>query len=236
MDTAWKERNSCALFDSPFCLSLHYAFETEDKLISVFELKPGITLRWRWPHNKKFPNNIKTKAWLAAMALGVKEMKDKNVVHLDGHPDNMMTDELGYPVWIDFGCSQTGITEPDKGGSWHIIGWPGGHIPETRENQRNGKKQHGYMSDWYIYGHYFYSALAGHRMDHKSREADVECKAENEKHIKKDAKDIIRKLTEFDPLKRLGINGWSDIRDHPFFKEIDWEKVQNREYDLSGLP
>ena len=89
------------------------------------------------------------------------------------------------------------------------------------------------MSDWYIYGHYVYAALNGHSVMDHARKHDQEPK---EKHISKDAKDIIRKLTEFDPLKRLGINGWSDIRDHPFFKGIDWEKVQNREYDVSGLP
>jgi len=60
-------------------------------------------------------------------------VKDKNVVHLDGHPDNMMYDELGYPVWVDFGCSQTGITEPDKGGNYRIIGWPRDRVPELRE-------------------------------------------------------------------------------------------------------
>jgi len=57
-------------------LALHYAFETEKKLCNVFELRCGETFRWGWPHNKKFPNNLKTKAWLAAMALGVKEMKE----------------------------------------------------------------------------------------------------------------------------------------------------------------
>ena len=132
--TAWRERNSCALLRSPFTLALHYAFETSHKLFTVLDYKWGKTFKWGWPHGKKMKcDDLKTKVWLAAMALGVKEMKDKNVVHLDGHPDNMMYDELGYPVWVDFGCSQTGITEPDKGGNYRIIGWPRGRVPELRE-------------------------------------------------------------------------------------------------------
>lgn len=73
----------------------------------------------------------------------------------------MMTDELGYPCLIDFGCSQIGITEPDKGGVDHIIGWPNGVVPELRTRNDNGEKVFGYMSDWYVYGHYIYSALNG---------------------------------------------------------------------------
>lgn len=122
------------LFDCPFALGLNFSFETAKKMCNVYPLIAGKMFDWGWPEGKKMKcEALTTKVWLAALALGVKEMKDKNVVHLDGHPANMMYDELGYPVWVDFGCSQTGITEPDKGGHWEIIGWPGGIIPETRE-------------------------------------------------------------------------------------------------------
>ena len=87
------------------------------------------------------------------------------------------------------------------------------------------------MSDWYIYGHVFYAAVAGHRFGMGIGASPAEAKEEG---ISDDAKDIIRKLTEHDPNKRLGINGWSDIRDHPYFKGIDWEKVNRREYDLEN--
>lgn len=48
-----------------------------------------------------------------------------------------------------------------------------------------------------------------------------------------DAKDIIGKLCEVHPSKRLGNlrGGAADIKSHPWFKDIDWEKMYNRELD-----
>jgi len=49
-----------------------------------------------------------------------------------------------------------------------------------------------------------------------------------------DAKDIIQKLLDRDPTKRL-----SDpdlIKQHPFFKTIDWERLENKEIPPPFVP
>lgn len=48
-----------------------------------------------------------------------------------------------------------------------------------------------------------------------------------------DAKDIISKLCQVDPTKRLGNlrGGAADVKGHPFFKTIDWKKLYNRQLD-----
>lgn len=132
-------------------------------MCNVYELKAGKALDWDWPHNKKRKDDFDLKVFIGAMALGIKHMHEKNVVHLDGHPANMMTDEKGYPVWIDFGCSQTGITKPNEGCNTHVVGWPGGQVPEIKafhrgkgigkdENGKDHPKGFGQMTDWYILG------------------------------------------------------------------------------------
>ena len=40
---------------------------------------------------------------------------------------------------------------------------------------------------------------------------------------------MLRKLIEKDPNKRLGIHDKKEIKSHPFFKGIDWEKLKNKE-------
>jgi serine/threonine protein kinase len=43
-------------------------------------------------------------------------------------------------------------------------------------------------------------------------------------------KDLLLKLLEKDPTRRLGIkNGIKDIKDHIFFQGVDWEKVARKE-------
>jgi len=45
------------------------------------------------------------------------------------------------------------------------------------------------------------------------------------------AKDIILRLLNRNPKKRLGtITGADEIKKHPFFKNIDWNKLYNRSY------
>lgn len=43
------------------------------------------------------------------------------------------------------------------------------------------------------------------------------------------AKDLIEKLLVVDPTRRLGYNGAQEIKDHPYFKDVDWEHVYEEE-------
>lgn len=49
--------------------------------------------------------------------------------------------------------------------------------------------------------------------------------------IEKSAKDLISKLLQKIPTNRLGsINDAEDLKSHPFFKSIDWDKLRNKQY------
>ncbi|CCH62281.1 hypothetical protein TBLA_0G03450 [Henningerozyma blattae CBS 6284] len=48
---------------------------------------------------------------------------------------------------------------------------------------------------------------------------------EEAEFVTPEAKDLILKFLERDPLKRLGSNGATEIKNHPYFKGINWEKV-----------
>lgn len=50
------------------------------------------------------------------------------------------------------------------------------------------------------------------------------------------AKDIIDRLLEPDPAKRLGSNGIDEIKKHPFFEEIDWEKIKKKQITPPIIP
>ena len=52
-----------------------------------------------------------------------------------------------------------------------------------------------------------------------------------------DAKDFISNLLIKEPTLRLGSKSLeSNIKDHPFFKDIDWEKLENGELTAPSIP
>ena len=58
------------------------------------------------------------------------------------------------------------------------------------------------------------------------------------KSFSEDARDLLTKLLERDPKKRIGhgVNGTEDIMAHPFFSTIDWEKLATKEAKPPFIP
>ena len=48
-------------------------------------------------------------------------------------------------------------------------------------------------------------------------------------YFSEDLKDLMKKLLEKDPDKRFGVFDKDEIKQHPFFKGIDWEKLEKKE-------
>jgi len=50
-----------------------------------------------------------------------------------------------------------------------------------------------------------------------------------EDSFSEDLKDLLTKLLTKYPKKRLGYKGAEEVKKHPFFKNIDWEALLNKE-------
>ena len=50
------------------------------------------------------------------------------------------------------------------------------------------------------------------------------------------AKDLLTRLLDRRPERRLGANGASEIKAHMFFDQIDWRKLLQRKYEPSFKP
>lgn len=51
----------------------------------------------------------------------------------------------------------------------------------------------------------------------------------------KNAKDLIDKLLKVNPYERLGYNSYGDLKAHPFFEDIDFEKLESRELEVPDI-
>ena len=105
-------------------------------------------------------------------------------------------------------------------------------IEQGRKGTEN--KGHGLMVDVYSLGVLLYEMLVGLPPFYDSSKTEMYKKILNNKpkfpnHVPAKAKDLITKLLEKDPSKRLGaINGFKDIKDHPYCQTIDWIRIKNR--------
>lgn len=56
--------------------------------------------------------------------------------------------------------------------------------------------------------------------------------------VSSEAKDLVLKLVEKDPAKRIGCNagGAEELKAHPFFRDIDWDKLYAKEITPPYIP
>ena len=53
--------------------------------------------------------------------------------------------------------------------------------------------------------------------------------------IDKTARNLIDRLLEPNPTDRLGVNGYKELKTHPFFEDLDFEHLENREMEVPGI-
>jgi protein kinase A len=52
----------------------------------------------------------------------------------------------------------------------------------------------------------------------------------------RESADFINKLIQRKPAHRLGLNGPDEVKDHPWFKNFDWNKLYHKEIPSPFIP
>ena len=230
------ERNLLSKLKHPFIVNMHFAFQDFSKLYLVMDLLSGGDLRYHIAKNKTFTEQ-ETKFFISNLILSLEYIHSQKIIHRDVKPENLVLDSKGYVRLTDFGVAK--INEPDN--SSETSGTPGYMAPEVLLIQN-----HSYAADFFALGVIGYEFMKGYRPYlGRSRKEIKDLIISKQAKIRKEdlpkgwgmvAADFINGLLQRKPNKRLGYQNISDIKEHPWMKDIDWELLNNKELEAPFLP
>ncbi|XP_051737582.1 ribosomal protein S6 kinase alpha-3 isoform X1 [Ctenopharyngodon idella] len=222
------ERDILVEVNHPFIVKLHYAFQTEGKLYLILDFLRGGDLFTRLSKEVMFTEED-VKFYLAELALALDHLHGLGIIYRDLKPENILLDEDGHIKLTDFGLSKESIDHENK--AYSFCGTVEYMAPEV-VNRRG----HTYSADWWSYGVLMFEMLTGtlpfQGKDRKETMTMIlKAKLGMPQFLSSEAQSLLRSLFKRNPSNRLGAgaDGVEEIKRHPFYATIDWNKLFRRE-------
>ena len=229
------EKEILQTIDYPLLCGLVFCFQTEERIYFVMPFLSGGEL---FQHLRKFRtfDEDKVRFYGAQIALALEYLHSKGIVYRDLKPENILMDEDGYLKLADFGMAKK-LKEDEKAMSF--CGTPEYLAPEIITMEGHDK-----MADWWSFGILLFEMLCGlppFYVENLDKMYDMiknnPVKFPKRISLSEDAKDIIKKLLEKNPKKRLGAhNGIEEIKKHPFFASIDFDLIVEKKIKAPFIP
>ncbi|CAL1712067.1 unnamed protein product [Somion occarium] len=229
------EQGMLSQVQHPFIINLWGSFQDHTNLYMVMDFVPGGELFTLLRRSNRFPDPV-AKFYAAEVALALNYLHSLHVIYRDLKPENILLNFDGHIKIADFGFAKY-----CENVSWTLCGTPDYLAPEIIANARYNNSV-----DWYALGVLIFEMLSGLPPFH---EPDANPVTLYEKistgptcikwpAFNPNATDLILKFMERDPSKRYGNlrNGAGDVFAHPWFREVDWERLKNREIQAPYLP
>jgi serine/threonine protein kinase len=223
----------------PFIVGMHYAFQTNEKLIFVLDYCAGGDLYYHISRAGHLPLD-RARFYTAELVEALAHLHSRGVVYRDLKPENVMMDMDGHVKLVDFGLSKQGITNPVSG-AHSYCGTPEYLAPEVMTEQ--AFRSYGTAIDWWSLGALLYEMLTGlppwYNRDRKKMFAGIRAgELRFPETVPPDAQSLLRALLCRNPRQRLGAtqDGVDQIRQHEFFKDIDWKALVKRQIPAPWKP
>lgn len=215
--------------DHPFIARLSFSFQTKDKLYLVTDYCSGGEL-FHHMTDSGFGLEL-CRFYAAELVLALEHLHRVKVAYRDLKPENILLEESGHIRVTDFGLSKLNVVS-DRGAQT-LAGSAEYLAPEVYSMSK-----YGYAVDWWSLGVFMFEMITGvHPFLDENREVMVKkimtpgvMQEIMPPEMPSDAASLLFGLLTFSPQDRLGSRGGAEeIRAHPFFESISWDKLLRRE-------
>ena len=205
----------------PFIIKLHYSFQTPKNLYMILDLCSLGDLKYQI--KEYLFEEDDAKFYIAEIILAIEYLHKRDIIYRDLKPENILIDEEGHFKLADFGLAKENVINdiPNK----TFCGSPQYLSPEMLSKEGTTKS-----SDIYGIGAILYEMVT-QSPPFFNQDTDLMYKNISENNlmfpefISDELKDLLKKMMEKDPKKRIGIN---DIKKHDFFADLDWDLILNK--------
>ncbi|NWS55357.1 MAST4 kinase, partial [Chunga burmeisteri] len=237
---AFVERDILTFAENPFVVSMYCSFETRRHLCMVMEYVEGGDCATLMKNMGPLPVDM-ARMYFAETVLALEYLHNYGIVHRDLKPDNLLVTSMGHIKLTDFGLSKVGLMSLttnlyeghiekdareflDK----QVCGTPEYIAPEVILRQGYGKPV-----DWWAMGIILYEFLVGcvpffgdtpEELFGQVISDEINWPEEDEAPPP-DAQDLITLLLRQNPLERLGTGGAYEVKQHQFFRSLDWNSL-----------
>ncbi|XP_077460926.1 microtubule-associated serine/threonine-protein kinase 1 isoform X2 [Stigmatopora argus] len=237
---AFVERDILTFAENPFVVSMFCSFETRRHLCMVLEYVEGGDCATLLKNIGALPLEL-ARMYFAETVLALEYLHNYGIVHRDLKPDNLLITSMGHIKLTDFGLSKMGLMSLttnlyeghiekdareflDK----QVCGTPEYIAPEVILRQGYGKPV-----DWWAMGIILYEFLVGCVPFFGDTPEELFGQVitddmiwpDGDDALPEEAQALISSLLQTNLLIRLGTGGAFEVKEHPFFTELDWNSL-----------
>uniref|UniRef100_A0A673AYQ3 protein kinase C n=1 Tax=Sphaeramia orbicularis TaxID=375764 RepID=A0A673AYQ3_9TELE len=222
----------------PFLVGLHSCFQTESRLFFVIEYVNGGDLMFHMQRQRKLPEEH-ARFYSAEISLALNYLHERGIIYRDLKLDNVLLDSEGHIKLTDYGMCKEGLRPGDTTSTF--CGTPNYIAPEILRGE-----DYGFSVDWWALGVLMFEMMAGRspfdivgssdNPDQNTEDYLFQVILEKQIRIPRSlsvkAASVLKGFLNKDPKERLGCHpqtGFADIMGHPFFRNVDWDLLEQKQ-------
>ena len=223
------EKGILSMCHHPFLVNLVGWYQNETDLFMLFELLQGGELFSIM--SKGIFTEATCRFYCANVTSAFEYLHERKIAYRDLKPENLLLDAKGYLKVADFGFAK--IVQ-DR--TWTLCGTPDYLAPEIIT-----RKGHNCAVDWWAVGVFLYELLTGFPPFTADEQVEtfkriLSAQLTYPSFISEAGVSLLSNLLTINPDQRLGNGGGREVREHSFFKSVDFVKLVSRQLPTPYVP